>query len=102
MFNVTSRALGSIHHNTQRLEASAQRTARVVDLHNNESADALAPPASPGPSRGDLDAARRRQAAVDLAAEVAEQIQTRASTAADVTVIRSEDERLGRLLDLLA
>ena len=71
-------AANGIMHQTRRLEASAARTAT----------------AGREPAAGEKP--------VDLAAEAVERIDASAQTSANLAVIKSEDERLGNLLDILA
>ena len=71
-------ATQAIQHQSKRLEASASRIAKL----GKETASGEAPP--------------------DIAREAAVRIEAGAATTANITVIKSEDERIGHLLDMLA
>ena len=71
-------AANAVLQQSRRLEASATRTAT----------------AGRPPAAGEKE--------VDIAAEAVERIDASALTSANLSVIKSEDERLGQLLDILA
>jgi hypothetical protein len=76
--HIMNTAVRAIAHQTDRLEASAARLARLGAT------------------------TRRGETPPDIAKEAVVRIEAGAATEASIAVIRSEDERLGHLLDILA